>query len=191
MPFWWTTDKRLNLSRSRMLVVIWLAMPEVWERNASMPKLACALISAGLAMFAAASAAGAATCSDPNSISKVRNRVPSGPYEYVVFNFIKPPTVPSYTVKRVSPLFIQDGSGNPVTIAGSKFREIRFTGVVWTCSINEIFNLPKQAIKGIASTGQFEGIITYVAGYRNASRFVDSYSYDAGSIRKIVLRFRK
>jgi hypothetical protein len=146
---------------------------------------------ASLAALAGLNAAEAAPCSEPNSIARVRNRAPSGAYEYVVFNFIKPPTVPNFAVKTVTPPFIQDGSGQTITIAGAKFKEIRFSGVVWTCSIEEIFNVPKQAIKGIASTGQFEGVITYVVGAGSSSQFIDSYSYDAGSTRKIVMRFRK
>lgn len=149
----------------------------------------------GLASFiillGSAGSASAAPCGEPSAIAKVRNRAPSGPYEYVVFDFIKPPTLPSFTVKIVSPPFIEDPSGNPVTIAGGKFREVRFDGVVWTCKIAEVFALPKRSIKGIRRTGQFEGVITYVVGVRRQSKFTGSYSYDAGSIRKIVLRVRK
>jgi len=156
-----------------------------------MLNFATRLTYAGLALLAHLSTVEAAPCSEPNSISRVRNRAPSGSYEYVVFNFIKPTTVPNYTVTSVSPPFVQDPSGQTITIAGSTFKEIRFSNVVWTCSIEEIFNLPKQAIQGIGRTGQFEGEITYVVGAGSSSRFIDSYSYDAGGIRKIVMRYRK
>ena len=129
-------------------------------------------------------------CVEANSIARVRNRT-NAPYEYLVFNFIKPPTVPSYSVATATPPFIQDGSGLPVTVTGDRFKRVRFEGVVWTCSIEEIFVVPRQAIKDVKSTGQFEGIIEYVVGYGGASRYLDTYTYDAGAVRKIVLRFQK
>jgi hypothetical protein len=140
-----------------------------------------------LLIFAAVSCA--APCTDPGSIKRVKNtRI--GNYEYVVFDYVLPGT-PTYTVTSATPPFTQDPSGNPVTVAGSKFREIRFDSVVWTCSINETFSLPKLAIRGIGQTSQFEGIVSYVVGYRNASKYVTSYSYDAGSIKKVVMKFKR
>jgi hypothetical protein len=149
----------------------------------------------GLASFiillGLAETAVAAPCSEANSIAKVRNRAPAGTYEYVIFNFVKPPNLPNFTVKTVSPPFIEDPSGKTITVAGSKFKEVRFDSVVWTCEIAESLNLPKRAIKGIKRTGQFEGVITYVVGIRGRSKFAGSYSYDAGAVAKIVLKVRK
>jgi hypothetical protein len=156
-----------------------------------MPKFWSTIATAGVASLFAVSQAAAATCSEANSIARIHNRAPAGPYEYVIFDFVKPPKLPKFTVKTAHPPFIQDPSGNPVTVAGKKFKEVQFREVAWMCTINETLNLPKPAIKGIKSTGQFEGVITYVIGIRSASRFDGSYSYDAGPVTKIVVRVRK
>jgi hypothetical protein len=145
-----------------------------------------ALISLGLAGDAVAAA-----CNEPGSIVRVRNTV-QGQNEYVIFKFHKPPTVPSYTVKGVSPPFTEDGSGDTVTVGGAKFTEVRFTGVVWTCSIDEQLHLPRPAIVDIKSIGQFEGIIAYIVGRKAQAKYISNYSYDSGpGFRSIVVHFRR
>jgi hypothetical protein len=136
-----------------------------------------------------ASAAFAAPCAGPGAILRVRNTV-SGNYEYVIFDYIRPPAA-TYSVTTVTPPFIGDGSGDNITISGNKFKQIRFTGVVWTCKINEIFSLPKTAIKGIKSTGQYEGVVTYVVGYRNASTYIGASSLSIGSMQRVTMKFKK
>ena len=136
-------------------------------------------------------AANAAACGPSNSIVRVKNTA-IGAFEYVVFKFHKPPTVPSYSVTAVTPPFTEDPSGNPVTVAGSKFTEVRFDGVFWTCTIAENFSLPKTALKGIKRTGQFEGVVTYVIGRRASSHYISNYSYNSGpGYRSIVIKFKK
>jgi hypothetical protein len=151
------------------------------------------LLILSLAILAAGfSAAAAAVCSEPGALSRVRNRAPlTGAYEYVVFNFIKPPSVPAYAVTTATPPFVEDPSGNPVTVAGDGFVMVRFQGIVWTCEIEEIFSVPKTAIKDVKGISQFEGIVEYVVGHGAAARYAGTYTYDAGGIRKIVLRFRR
>jgi len=136
-----------------------------------------------------AQSAFASPCGAPGSIKRITN-TPMGNYEYVVFDVRRPPN-PHYSVATVTPPFTADGSGDTVTIAGNKFKQIRFTGVMWTCSINQVFSLPQTAIKGIKSTGQWEGVVTYVIGYRSASLYLNTYYYDVGSIRKVVMRFKR
>ena len=132
-----------------------------------------------------------AACNEPNSIVRVRN-TSIGVNEYVVFKFKKPPAMPDVKVLSVRPPFLADGSGEPVSVGGARFTQVKFTGVVWTCKIVENFHLPRAAIKDIKSIGQFEGIITYIIGRRSASRFRASYSYDSpGGLRSIVVKYRK
>jgi hypothetical protein len=156
-----------------------------------MPKFWSTIAAAGCASLFAVSQAAAGPCAEPNSIAKVRNRASAGPYEYVVFDFVKPPNLPPFTITTVSPPFIEDPSGKPVTVAGKKFKQVTFREVAWMCEIDATFHLPRAAIKGIKSTGQFEGVISYVIGIRKASKFDGSYSYDAGAVTKIVVRVRK
>jgi hypothetical protein len=148
------------------------------------------------ALFAAAfislpAAAHAAACGPANSIISVRNSS-KGAFEYVVFKFHKPPTAPAYTVKAVTPPFTEDPSGNPVTVAGSKFTEVAFQNVFWTCSIAENLRLPKAAIKGVKKTEQFEGYVTYVIGRRASSHYISNYSFNSGpGYRSIVIKYKK
>jgi hypothetical protein len=143
------------------------------------------------AFLALPAAAHAAACGPANSIVSVRNSS-IGAFEYVVFKFHKPPTVPAYTVKAVSPPFIEDPSGNTIVVAGSKFTEVRFDSVYWFCTIAQNFHLPKTAIKGIKRTGQFEGVISYVIGRRASSHYISNYSFDSGpGYRSIVIKFKK
>jgi hypothetical protein len=96
--------------------------------------------------------ASGAPCSGPGSILRVKN-THIGNYEYVVFDYRRPPN-PHYTVTtETGSTFIHDASGDNITVAGNKFRQIRFTGVFWTCTINETFSLPKTAIKDVKKHG--------------------------------------
>ena len=128
-------------------------------------------------------------CTAPRSIKHVKN-THIGNYEYVVFDVRRPPN-PHYSVTTQTGPFTEDASGDPVAVTGPKFKQIAFTGVYWTCTIAETFSLPNTAIKDIKKTGQFEGHVTYVVGYRNASTYLGTYSYDVGNIRKVVMQFRR
>ena len=154
-----------------------------------MTKRLIALLAA--AFTALPAIANAAACGPANSIISVRNSS-KGAFEYVVFKFHKPPTVPTYSVKAVNPPFTEDPSGNPVNVAGSKFTEVAFQSVFWMCLIAENFALPKTAIKGIKQTSQFEGYVTYVIGRRASSHYISNYSFDSGpGYRSIVIKYKK
>ena len=135
--------------------------------------------------------ANAAACGPSSAIVSVRNSS-VGAFEYVIFKFHKPPTVPAYIVKAVTPPFIEDPSGNTINVAGSKFTEVTFPSVFWMCTIAENFHLPKTAIKGIKRTGQFEGVVSYVIGRRASSHYISNYSYNSGpGYRSIVIKYKK
>ncbi|HKR01048.1 MAG TPA: hypothetical protein VJT09_10265 [Pyrinomonadaceae bacterium] len=153
-----------------------------------MRRLTMAVIGLGILLLSSGPAFSQA-CTSPGSIVSVKNtRI--GNREYVIFN-LKKPTSATYTVTTETGPFVEDPSENPVTVAGSKFKMIRFQGVFWTCSINEIFSLPKPIIKDIKSTSQFEGTIEYVIGYRNPPpKYITTYTYDVLSIRKVVMMFK-
>ena len=132
----------------------------------------------------------AADCTSVNSIVRVKN-TKIGIREYVVFDFKKPPAVPNYAVAAATGPFIQDPSGLPLSVAGSAFRRVTFTGVVWTCAIPEVLSLPRPAIADVKKLGQFEGIVTYIVGASSGATFLGSYDYSSGSLRKVVLKYRK
>ena len=128
-------------------------------------------------------------CSEPGSIRRVRNTT-AGNVEFVVFDVFLPPN-PNYAVSAASSPFVHGSSGEPVNIKGGRFRKIRFEGVVWTCRTREMLTLPRSAIKDVKNLEQFEGIIEWVVGYRSSARYLTTYYYDVGSIRKVVMKFRK
>ncbi|SJM93393.1 AMIN-like domain-containing (lipo)protein [Crenothrix polyspora] len=137
----------------------------------------------------------AAPCTAYNTITKVTN-TSIGNYDYVIFS-IKKSSAPAYTVNSVTPPFYFDPSGNAVSVNGSAFKKIQFTGVEWMCSIPEVFQLPKIQIKDIKRTGQFEGVISYTVGYSNIpltppSQYITTYNYNApGPLWKVVMKFKK
>ena len=152
-------------------------------------KLSLTLALSALLLILAQTAT-AAPCTGPRSILRVRNTV-MGNYEYVVFDYVRPPAA-NYSVTAVTgPTFEHDASGDPITVAGNRWRQIRFKGINWTCSIAHNVTTPRPAIKDVKSTGQFEGVVTYVVGYRASAIYVNTYTYTVGNVQKVVMRFRQ
>jgi hypothetical protein len=138
-----------------------------------------------------ATVASAQPCTDPGSILSVKN-TSAGSYEYVTFRLKRPLNSGyGYSVSTVTGSFTEEPSGNSVAITGPKYKRIRFKGITWTCEIAESFSLPKTAIKAIKKLEQHEGIVVYVVGYRSASTYISTSSTNSGSIRKVVMKFKK
>lgn len=131
----------------------------------------------------------AAPCKEPGSIRRVvKNRI--GAYEYVVFDVVLPPN-PTYKVTTVHPPFTEDGSGDPVKVTGPNYKSVMFRSVSWMCDIGQNFSTPTSTITQVKSIGQFEGDVEYIIGYKKASKYAGNYFYDVGTIRKLVVRFRR
>jgi len=128
-------------------------------------------------------------CTEAGSIRSVKN-TSIGRFEYVVFDVIRP-NEPTYTVETRRPPFTDYPGEETYKIKGNKFKVIVFRSVNWMCDSRQRFRLPGQAIRGIRNLYAFEGISEYVVGYRSRSRYVGTYHYDVGSIRKVVMKFRK
>jgi hypothetical protein len=128
-------------------------------------------------------------CVDPNSLLKYKNsRI--GPNEYVIFIF-KRPTSFTYSVNTCTPPFISAQSGEPVTVAGDKFKKINFSNVVWMCqSVNNISLYSGGKVKGVSCIEQFEGEISYVVGYRSNVTYRGTYYYNSGNKKYVVMKFR-
>lgn len=127
-------------------------------------------------------------CNTAGSLVSVK-KTKSGRTEYVIFT-IKKPTNVKTTVSNATPPFIEDASGNTLTIQGCKYKQLVLNGVDWTCTIHEYLSNATSLIRQVKRTGQFEGVISYVVGYKcsPASKFV-FYSYPAGGYMKYVMRF--
>jgi len=155
-----------------------------------MRKLGMTMFSVGVLLLLASLAA-AQPCADPGSILSVKNSS-AGSYEYVTFKLKRPLNSGyGYSVLTVTGPFTEEPSGNPATITGPKYKRIRFKGITWMCEIAENFSLPKTAIKAIKKLEQHEGIVVYVVGYRNASTYISTSSTNSGSIRRVIMKFRK
>ena len=132
----------------------------------------------------------AANCTEANSITRVTNTSPAGAYEYVIFDLKT--NSPNYQVSSKSPPFTFDPSDDPVSVAGNKFKQIMFPSVYWMCSIQELLSLPKTQVKGVKRTGQFEGVVSYVVGYKTLGKYVTTYHYAVTTNRsKVVMKFKK
>ena len=140
-------------------------------------------------IIAAPSFALATNCNTPNSLISVSNSK-SGGFEYVIFKYKNPPTLPVFSVTNVVPPFIQDGSGNTITVAGAHWTQVKFEQMDWTCSTAQLLSLPKPAIKAVKNIGQFEGQITYVIGRSAASHYISTKTINAGGFTLIKVKFR-
>jgi hypothetical protein len=155
-----------------------------------MRKLAITIFGLGFLLLLS-SAAYSQACTDPGAILSVTNSS-AGSFEYVTFRLKKPLNSGyGYGVATVSGPFVEEPSDNTVTIAGPKHKRIRFKGITWMCEIAENFSLPKTAIKAIKGLEQHEGIVVYVIGYRTSSTYVSTSTVNAGSIRKVIMKFKK
>jgi len=143
------------------------------------------LIASGFLIFA--QSALAAPCTAVNSITKVKNRK-VGIHEYVDF-FVKAPFTGSVSVAAAtSGTFIQDGSGNPIVVAGNKWTDVKFKSMDWTCSSATSFALPKPVLKDIKLIGQFEGQIEYGIGRHNG-HYLGQTMVTVGSQKRVTLKY--
>jgi len=130
-----------------------------------------------------------AQCLDANTLASYKN-TKVGLYEYAVFIFNTPAEF-TYSVSSVSPPFHFDPSDELITIAGSKFRQITFSNVGWTCvSANNVLIIPGRKIKGLKMIQQFEGKVSLVVGYRSNVSYKGSYTYNSGNYKYVVMKFR-
>lgn len=131
-------------------------------------------------------------CNEEGSILRVKNRS-AGNVEYVIFDIKKTQDNKDveFEVERVMPPFTDYTGDETYSIAGDNFKKITFSSVYWMCQTSERYALPKTAVKGIKMLWSFEGITEFVIGYRSESRYVATYTYDAGLVTKVVMKFVK
>ena len=127
------------------------------------------------------------SCDEANSLVSVRKRK-TNRTEYVIFT-LKNPVTSTTTIIDAQPPFVQDGSGVTVQISGCKYKQVVFKNIVWTCKTN-IIPGSTYLIRQIKSTGQLEGVISYVIGYRCAALHVTNYEYQDGDYKKVVVRVK-
>jgi hypothetical protein len=96
-------------------------------------------------------------------------------YDRIVFEFL-PGSRPGYRVRYVQPPIVEDASGNPVDVAGEAFLSIRIepaSGFDLTGDLGEVYAGPTRiagssagtdAVVEVVRTGDFEGVLTWVAG---------------------------
>lgn len=128
------------------------------------------------------------TCNAPNSLVGIKKRK-AGKTEYVIFK-VKKPVTATNDVTDAKPPFTMDGSGNTVHVNGCKFKQVKFNQIEWTCKVPAVTG-SAYLIRDVKSTGQFEGVITYIIGYRCSAKSVVSYSYDDGDYTKYVVRLKQ
>lgn len=133
------------------------------------------------------------SCTSPSSIISVTN-TSAGNFEFVTFRVRRPlQSNYGYTVASViGPTFVEDPSGNTITVNGNRFKRIRFKGIYWTCAIIENLTVPKVAVRDVKRIKQYEGIVEYVIGYKYNWQYLMTYAFNSSStVREVVMKFRK
>jgi hypothetical protein len=147
------------------------------------------ILMGGFAVLSVVASAQAATCTNANTITKVMN-VKTPTREYVDFYIKSPFTGTVAVTAAASGAFIQDGSGNPINVAGNHWTDVKFENTDWTCSSTTSFVLPKPVLKDIKLIGQFEGQIEYAIGRHNGNYLGQTLSTVAGGKKRLRLKFR-
>ena len=131
-------------------------------------------------------------CTQPGSIKRVKNRS-VGNVEYVIFDVFKRAdgAQVDYEVETTSGPFTDYSGDETIAVRGTKFRKVVFKNIFWMCESRELVRTPRTAVKDVKQLSRFEGIAEYVVGIRARSRFVAAYHYSAGSVTKVVMKFRK
>ncbi|MET9962361.1 hypothetical protein ABZ128_25430 [Streptomyces sp. NPDC006326] len=136
-----------------------------------------ALLTAGTALAAPASTATATATADAQRTPLVVNARWGGhcTYDRIVVDLRG--HVPQVEVTRV-PKLVQDGSGKPVPLPGTHFLQIRLhPAQAHDRSGQSVYHGPKLArirlpkLQGLAMTGDFEGYVTFGAGFRGKPAF--------------------
>lgn len=143
-----------------------------------------ALLTAGLALSAPASAAASAAPTTPSVRTQATPLVVNArwgghcTYDRIVIDLQG--SVPPVTVTPVSEL-VYDGSGKPVPLPGKYFLEIRLHPAAGHDDAgNNVYQGPKlqkiylSKLKGLAMTGDFEGYVTFGAAFDTQPSFTTS-----------------
>lgn len=133
-------------------------------------------------------------CTEAGSIKRVKNRSVRN-VEYVIFDIYKQNASAtsrmSYDVESATAPFTDYSGDETIPVRGNKFKKITFKSIFWMCETRKKISTPRTAIKDIKNLSSFEGIVEYVVGFRARSRYVTTYQYEAGSVIKVVMKFRK
>ncbi len=97
-------------------------------------------------------------------------------FERIVFRFGKFDTVPGYTVAHASGPFTQDGSGQPVAVAGSGHIAVRLNAAAHSEAGQTTYTGSKRiqghgSVTEVVMLGDFEGVVSWVIGTTNEKPF--------------------
>jgi len=100
-------------------------------------------------------------------------------FDRVVFQF-RGEGLPGYRIQYVEPPLVEDGSGNPVTIAGNAFLVVRMepaSGFDLNTGEGEVvYKGPRRlpgasVVKEVVRTGDFEAVLTWAIGLESKTPF--------------------
>ena len=140
----------------------------------------------------------AATASDTALLERVAVGRHEG-FDRVVFQF-RGGGLPGYRVEYASPPFVEDGSGNPVSVAGNAFVVVRMEPAsgfdLNTGEGVKVYTGPKRIdassagatmIKELVRTGDFEAVLTWTIGLDAKVPFLVT---TAASPARLIVDFR-
>ena len=134
-------------------------------------------------VLAGSSSTFAASCTTPNSITKLRN-LHVGLRDYVDI-YIKAPMTGIVDVRSVTgPNFEVEGDdGTIITVSGNRWTQVTFHYVDSTCDSVTAFVLPRPIVKDIKNVEQFEGWVSYAIGRWNGHYLGHSWTMVGGQKR--------
>jgi hypothetical protein len=135
----------------------------------------------------------AQNCTIPNSVVAVY-KTKNAQFEYVNFK-VKLPFTGAFTVTTQTPPFsfpMDEGGENFTTMPGCAFQKIMFTGMSWMCLTKPNNSLPTTRIVKVRRVGNFEGMVSFLVGYKCPSnKYIGQSSFTSGGYKIISLKFRK
>jgi hypothetical protein len=105
----------------------------------------------------------------------------------IVFEFDRP--VPGYRVRYVGRPVIQDGSGEPIAVEGEAVLEIRLEpahGPSFTPATSRIKPSTQNVVE-LVRTGDFEAVVTWVAGLRDRRPFTVNTLKGPGTHSRLMI----
>ncbi|MEZ5425031.1 MAG: hypothetical protein R2747_02095 [Pyrinomonadaceae bacterium] len=136
-------------------------------------------------------------CGEMKTVKRVTNRS-AGKFEYVIFDLIKKVKepdpdcgIPDYEVEDASPPFTDYPGDSTIPVNGGQFKKIRFHSINAEYETSEKLSFSDGGVADLKQLWAFEGESEWALGYGSDAKYLRTYYYDVGPIRKIVLKFRK
>lgn len=140
-------------------------------------------------------------CDEADSITGVKRTASKG-FEYLIFEIRKnfasdsPFSPGSYRIEDGLPPFTDYSGEVTIPVSGVNFRKVTFISVKLYskddyCETDTGGFKPGELVKDLKLLYAFEGVAEFAVGFAEDARLISGYSYDAGNLTKVVMKFGK